>query len=62
MVADRLKSSRARPAKKGLALDQRRQDGFEIEPAERAVAGTTVLLHFNEEGKQYANSWRCRRS
>jgi molecular chaperone HtpG len=32
--------------------------GFEIEPAERAVAGTTVLLHLNEEGKQYANSWR----
>jgi molecular chaperone HtpG len=34
------------------------QTGFEIEPAERLVAGTTVLLHFNEEGKQYANSWR----
>src|SRR5271163_1638163 len=32
--------------------------GFEIEPAERAVAGTTVLIHFNEEGAQYANSWR----
>jgi molecular chaperone HtpG len=32
--------------------------GFEIEPAERLVAGTTVLLHFNEEGKQYANGWR----
>ena len=32
--------------------------GFEIEPAERDVAGTTILLHFNEEGKQYANSWR----
>jgi molecular chaperone HtpG len=32
--------------------------GFEIEAAERLVAGTTVLLHFNEEGKQYANSWR----
>jgi molecular chaperone HtpG len=32
--------------------------GFEIEPAERSVAGTTVLLHFNEEGKQYANGWR----
>ncbi|WP_158749921.1 molecular chaperone HtpG [Acidobacterium sp. S8] len=31
---------------------------FEIEPAERAVAGTTILLHFNEEGAQYANSWR----
>src|ERR1700710_2384350 len=32
--------------------------GFDIEPAERAVAGTTILLHFNEEGAQYANSWR----
>src|SRR5271156_4619721 len=32
--------------------------GFDIGPAERSVAGTTVLLHFNEEGKQYANSWR----
>ncbi|WP_353071358.1 molecular chaperone HtpG [Tunturiibacter gelidiferens] len=32
--------------------------GFDIEPAERAVAGTTLVIHFNEEGKQYANSWR----
>ena len=32
--------------------------GFEITPAERLVAGTTVLLHLNEEGQQYANSWR----
>ena len=32
--------------------------GFDIEPAERAVAGTTVLIHFNDEGAQYANSWR----
>jgi molecular chaperone HtpG len=32
--------------------------GFDIEPAERLTAGTTILLHFNEEGKQYANSWR----
>jgi molecular chaperone HtpG len=32
--------------------------GFDIEPAERSVAGTTVLLHLNEEGKQYADSWR----
>jgi molecular chaperone HtpG len=32
--------------------------GFDIEPAQRDAAGTTVLLHFNEEGKQYANSWR----
>ena len=32
--------------------------GFDITPAERLVAGTTITLHFNEEGKQYANSWR----
>jgi len=32
--------------------------GFEIEAAERHAAGTTVLIHFNEEGKQYSNSWR----
>jgi molecular chaperone HtpG len=32
--------------------------GFELEPAERSVAGTTVLIHFNEEGKPYSNSWR----
>jgi molecular chaperone HtpG len=34
------------------------KSGFDIEPAERAVAGTTVVIHFNEEGKQYENSWR----
>ncbi len=32
--------------------------GFEIEKAERDVAGTTILLHLNEEGAQYANGWR----
>jgi molecular chaperone HtpG len=32
--------------------------GFEIEEADRELPGTTVLLHFNEEGAQYANGWR----
>jgi molecular chaperone HtpG len=36
------------------------ESGFDIEPAERSVAGTTVLLHLNEEGEQYANSWRLK--
>ncbi len=36
------------------------KSGFDIEPAERPVAGTTILVHFNEEGMQYANSWRLR--
>ena len=34
--------------------------GFEIEPASREVAGTTILLHLNDEGKQYANGWRLK--
>ena len=32
--------------------------GFDMEPAERMVAGTTVTLHLNDEGKQYGNSYR----
>jgi molecular chaperone HtpG len=36
------------------------KSGFEIEPAEREVAGTTVTIVFNEEGKEYANSYRLR--
>jgi molecular chaperone HtpG len=36
------------------------KSGFDIEPAEREVAGTTILLHFNEEGAQYSNSWRVK--
>ena len=34
------------------------KSGFGIEPAERASQGTTIKLHLNEEGKQYANGWR----
>src|SRR6202161_439736 len=34
------------------------KSGFDIELAERSTSGTTVLLHLNEEGQQYANSWR----
>ncbi len=42
------------------------KSGFDIEPVPadsaeaRAVAGTAVKLFLNEEGKQYANSWRLR--
>jgi molecular chaperone HtpG len=34
--------------------------GFELEPAERTAAGTTVTLFFNDEGKEYANSYKLR--
>jgi molecular chaperone HtpG len=32
--------------------------GFDVEPAERAAAGTSILIHFNEEGKKYCNNWQ----
>ncbi len=59
MVADRIEVvSRKAGEEKAWRWTSDGQTGFDIEPAERAVAGTTVLLHFNEEGFQYANSWR----
>ena len=36
------------------------KSGFEIDPAERESQGTTVKLYLNEEGKEYANSWKLR--
>jgi molecular chaperone HtpG len=59
MVADRIEVvSRKAGEDQAWRWTSDGQTGFDIEPAERAVAGTTVILHFNEEGKQYANSWR----
>src|ERR1700744_2729405 len=59
MVADRAEVvSRKAGEEKAWRWVSDGKTGFEIEPAEREVAGTTVLIHFNEEGKQYANSWR----
>ena len=59
MVADRIEVlSRKAGEEQAWRWVSDGQTGFDIEPAERPVAGTTVLLHFNEEGKQYANSWR----
>ena len=59
MVADQVEvTSRKAGEEKAWRWISDGKSGFEIEPGERAVAGTTVLLHFNEEGNQYANSWR----
>jgi molecular chaperone HtpG len=59
MVADRIEVvSRKAGEDKAWRWVSDGKTGFDIEPAERSVAGTTILLHFNEEGKQYANSWR----
>ena len=59
MVADRIEViSRKAGEEQAWRWVSDGKTGFDIEPAERAVAGTTVLLHLNDEGKQYANSWR----
>src|SRR3954449_1970666 len=59
MVADRVEVvSRKASEAKAWRWTSDGQTGFEIEPADRELPGTTVLLHFNEEGKEYANSWR----
>ncbi|MFL6450566.1 MAG: molecular chaperone HtpG [Bryobacteraceae bacterium] len=59
MVADRVEvTSRKAGEETAWRWISDGQTGFDIEPGERSVAGTTVLLHLNEEGKQYANSWR----
>jgi len=59
MVADKIEVvSRKAGEDKAWRWISDGKTGFDIEPAERPVAGTTVLLHLNDEGKQYANSWR----
>jgi molecular chaperone HtpG len=59
MVADRIEVV-SRKAGEELAWrwTSDGKSGFDIEPAERLAPGTTVLLHLNDEGKQYTNSWR----
>src|ERR1700722_5320182 len=59
MVADKVEGvSRKAGEERGWRGGSDGKSGFDIEAAQRDVAGTTVVIHFNEEGKQYANSWR----
>jgi molecular chaperone HtpG len=59
MVADNVEvTSRKAGEDKAWRWISDGKTGFDLEPSERSVAGTTVRLHFNEEGQQYANSWR----
>ncbi|NYF89609.1 molecular chaperone HtpG [Tunturiibacter empetritectus] len=59
MVADRVEVvSRKAGEEQAWRWVSDGKTGFDIEPAERDVAGTTVVIHFNDEGAQYANSWR----
>ena len=63
MVADKVEvSSRKAGEEKTYTWTSDGESGFDIEEASgadvRKSAGTTVLIHFNDEGAQYANSWR----
>jgi molecular chaperone HtpG len=63
MVADKVEVfSRKAGEDKTFKWTSDGKTGFEIEEATgnnvRSTAGTTVLIHFNEDGAQYANSWR----
>ena len=61
MVADRIEVV-SRKAGQELAWrwTSDGKTGFDIEPAERLVSGTTVTLHLNDEGKQYGESYRLK--
>jgi molecular chaperone HtpG len=63
MVADKVEVfSRKAAEEKTFKWSSDGKTGFDIEEVSdahaRKSAGTTVLLHFNDEGAQYANSWR----
>jgi molecular chaperone HtpG len=59
MVADKVEVvSRKAGEEKAWRWTSDGKTGFDLEPAEREAAGTTVLLHLNEEGKQYASGYR----
>src|SRR6202042_1872880 len=61
MVADRVEGiSRKAAEERAWKWTSDGKTGFDIEPAERAQQGTTVTLYFNEDGKEYANSWKLR--
>ena len=63
MVADKVEVfSRKAGEDKTFKWTSDGKAGFDIEEATgseaRASAGTTVLIHFNDEGATYANAWR----
>ncbi len=59
MVADKVEvTSRKAGEEQAWKWISDGKTGFEIEKAERDVAGTTIVLYLNEEGAQYANGWR----
>ena len=59
MVADRVEVvSRRAGAEQAHRWVSDGRGQFEVEPAERAQSGTTVILHLDEDGKEFASRYR----
>ena len=59
MVADRVEVITKRAGEdQALRWESDGKGEFSIEPAERGGTGTSVTLHLNEDGAQYASRWR----
>ena len=61
MVADQVRVvSRKAGEEQAYRWTSDGKSGFELEPAERATQGTTVTVYFNDEGKEFSNSYKLR--
>lgn len=60
MVADQVEvlTKRAGGEQAFLWSSDGSSDGYQIEPSQRDSFGTTVILHLNESGADFANRWR----
>jgi molecular chaperone HtpG len=58
MVADKIEVISRKAGEEGAwKWTSEGQASYDIEPAARDTQGTTVILHLNEEGLEYANRW-----
>ncbi|MBO4409720.1 MAG: molecular chaperone HtpG [Spirochaetales bacterium] len=59
MVADRVEvTSRAYGSDQAYKWESDGKDKYTVEEAQRPGCGTTIVLHLNDEGKEYANRWQ----
>jgi molecular chaperone HtpG len=59
MVADRVEVITRKAGEEGAwKWSSDGKNAYSIEPAERQQHGTTITLHLNEEGEEFANRWQ----
>lgn len=59
MVADRVEVITRKAGEEGAwKWSSDGKNAYSIEPAEREQHGTTITLHLNEEGEEFANRWQ----